>query len=74
MKSSINMEETPDKVVGRRRAPADRFKYAMGLQKLAGDLQRTFGNHFVPKGVFRFQTHEEADEWMIRMLARGRKS
>jgi hypothetical protein len=25
----------------------------------------------MPKGVYRFKTHEEADEWMMRMLARS---
>lgn len=74
MKPIINLEETPDKVVGRRGAPADPFQTAMGLQKLAADLQKAFGNSFVPKGVFRFRTHEEADEWMWKMLARRRKS
>ena len=26
----------------------------------------------IPKGVYRFKTHEEADEWMTRMLARSK--
>ena len=28
----------------------------------------------VPKGVYRFKTHEEADEWINRMLARNIKA
>ncbi len=74
MKGIINIEEQPDKVVGRRTGYKDGFKAGMQLQKTAGDLQRAFGNHFVPKGVYRFKTHEEADEWMTKMLARSRKS
>jgi len=74
MKGIINLEEHPDKVVGRRTGYQDAFKAGMQLQKTAGDLQKAFGNRFVPKGVYRFRTHEEAHQWMIRMLARGPKS
>ena len=35
--------------------------------------QKAFPALFVPKGVFRFNTHEEADEWMEKMLARRRE-
>jgi len=27
----------------------------------------------VPRGVYRFKTHEEADEWMVKMLAQSGK-
>lgn len=59
MEPVVNLEETPGKVVGtlKRRTPAEtsallvaRF-HSMGL-KLC-----------YPKGVFRFATFEEADEW-----------
>jgi hypothetical protein len=26
----------------------------------------------IPKGVYRFRTHEEADEWLWQMLTRPR--
>ena len=36
-------------------------------------LQRTMirlrGRSLVPKGVYRFGSHEEADEWMMRQIA-----
>lgn len=69
----VNIEETPDKVVGKRRAPRNGFKGALVLQETANDLRKAFGHGFVPKGVFRFHTHEEADEWMMRMLVRRRR-
>jgi hypothetical protein len=28
------------------------------------------GRNLAPKGVYRFKSHEEADEWMTRMLNR----
>jgi hypothetical protein len=57
------------KVVGRRR-PRD--------QKTAGEydiLQKTAqalrGNRGIcPKGVYRFRSFKEANEWMIKMLAK----
>jgi len=42
----------------------------MKLQSLAVELHRSFKQRWAPKGVCRFKTHEEADEWMNRMLAR----
>jgi hypothetical protein len=72
MKPVINIEETIGKVVGRRTAPRDSFKYAMGLQRTAGQLGKTFGNSICPKGVHRFTSHEEADAWLMKMLTRPR--
>lgn len=28
----------------------------------------------IPKGVYRFKTHEEANEWWDKMMARAKKS
>jgi hypothetical protein len=31
-----------------------------------------FPTPFVPKGVYRFSSHEEAQEWLTKMLTRQR--
>ena len=67
----VNVEEKFDKVVGRRLGVPDSFKAGMGLQALAVQMHRSLGHRWAPKGVYRFKTHEEADEWMMRMLARS---
>jgi hypothetical protein len=67
----INVEETIDKVVGRRTHTPDAFQAGMKLQALAVELHRSLKHRWAPKGVYRFKTHEEADEWMNRMLARS---
>ena len=67
----INVEEKIDKVVGRRTQTPDPFASGMKLQSLAVELHRSFKQRWAPKGVYRFKTHEEADEWMYRMLARS---
>jgi hypothetical protein len=53
------------KTVGRRRLDARRF----------GALQRTLAacratGAVVPRGVYRFNSFEEADAWMTRTMAR----
>jgi len=66
----INVEEKIDRVVGKRKAP-DSLKAGMQLQSLGAELHKTFKHRWCPKGVYRFKTHEEADEWMTKMLARS---
>jgi hypothetical protein len=66
----VNMEEQIGKVVGRRTATPDAWATGMKLQELAMQMHISLGHHW-PKGVFRFKSHEEADEWMNRMLARS---
>jgi hypothetical protein len=41
--------------------------------KAARDSVKPFKSLGIPKGVYRFKTHEEADEWMARMLSRSQK-
>lgn len=32
-------------------------------------MNRLRGGALIPRGVYRFASHEEADEWMIRTIA-----
>jgi hypothetical protein len=64
-------DDKPARVVGRRRRPL-----ALGG---AGDtiasvlaFRKAFPTPFVPRGVYRFRSHEEADRWMWEMLTRPR--
>jgi hypothetical protein len=68
----INLEETIGKTVGRRRAPRDFAKAAVDLQNSTLGFQKAFKTPFLPKGVYRFKTHEEADAWQWKMLTRKR--
>jgi hypothetical protein len=67
----INVEEKIDRVVGKRTKMPDSLKAGMQLQSLGAELHKTFKHRWCPKGVYRFKTHEEADEWMTKMLARS---
>ena len=56
------------RIVGRRKEPSGGVAAARNLLKTLGDLR---GNRpFLPRGVYRFKTHEEADAWRMKMLTR----
>lgn len=67
----INFEDKIDRFVGRRTKTPDSLKAGMQLQSLGVELHKSFKLRWCPKGVYRFKTHEEADEWMTKMLARS---
>ena len=57
------------KQVGRRAASRDFKTVAKFLETvvlLRGDKP------FIPRGVYRFKTHEEAQQWSMKMLTRPR--
>ena len=71
MERIVNFGEKIGKTVGHRRPAADAFATAMKLQKTANQLQAHLEG-ICPKGVFRFKTHEEADEWLLKWMSRRR--
>lgn len=74
MKPFVNLEETPGKIVGRRHLPADGL--ALSAAQRSEDARawkRAFKTLPIPKGVYRFRTHEEADAWLWQMLTRPRR-
>ena len=66
----INLEEKPGKTVGRRKPPRDTLAVAGDTKEQKRAWRRAFPTPFVPKGVYRFHTHEEADAWLMKMLTR----
>ena len=68
----VNQQEFVGKTVGRRRPPSA-LEASGTLQQTVRDLMAACGHRFVPRGVYKFTSHEEADAWMQRMT-RPRKS
>jgi hypothetical protein len=66
----INVEERIDRFVGRRTGTPDPLSIASSSKADAIAWRRAFGGVRVPRGVYRFHTHEEADEWLWRMISR----
>jgi hypothetical protein len=55
------------KTLGRRRPPQGLAATA-ALLRLVVDLRA--GKPFVPRGLYRFSSFEESEEWTLRMLTR----
>jgi hypothetical protein len=66
----INVEEKIDRFVGRRTGTPDALSLAGSTKADSVAWRKAFGGVRVPRGVHRFKTHEEADQWLWRMIAR----
>jgi hypothetical protein len=66
----VNVEEKIDRFVGRRTQVADALSTKYSNKADARAWQKALGGIRVPRGVYRFKTHEEADEWLWRMICR----
>ena len=58
----VNVEETIGKTVGRR-VPPNSSK----VQEIGQQIYRSRRFRVGPKGVYRFRSHEEANQWMMKM-------
>ena len=56
------------KVVGHRRPARADLRNISGLFRFATEMRK--GKRFVPRGVYRFKTFEEAEEWQLKMMTR----
>jgi hypothetical protein len=61
-------QRKPMKVVGRRGEAKVNVVTIDSMQRMAGVLRQN--RPFLPKGVWRFKSFEEADKWMMDMLTR----
>jgi hypothetical protein len=66
----INVEEKIDRFVGRRTKTPDALSLIGSTKADAIAWRKAFGGVPIPRGVHRFKTHEEADQWLWRMIAR----
>ena len=66
----VNFEERIDRVVGRRTKPANPLSVATSRKADAIAWRRAFGGIRIARGVYRFQTHEQADEFLWKAIAR----
>jgi hypothetical protein len=72
MEPVVNCEEIIGKTVGRQKAPNPLSLLPDQIQE--SNLWRQNGfRPQIPKGVYRFLSHEEADQWMMNHLTRKSK-
>jgi len=69
----LNLEEKIDKVVGRRLKAPDALSVRTSNKADSIAWRKAFGGVNVPRGVHRFRTHEEADDWLWRMISRPKR-
>jgi hypothetical protein len=67
---TINVEEHIDRCVGRRAKTPDALSTASSNRAESIAWSKALGGLRVARGVYRFKTHEEADQWLWRMIAR----
>jgi len=67
MDAVTNLEERIGKTVGRRRVP-DPLRVRKDDIAAAVEWRRAFGGIRVPRGAFKFHSHEEADAWLMKHL------
>jgi hypothetical protein len=73
VKPIINLDDPIGKTVGRRLVPAP-LRLVAG-EKRSKEQWRDAGLGLrVPRGVYRFRSHEEADAWLMDHLTRKRAS
>ena len=68
--TSINVEEKISRFVGRRTKTPDALSTVTSNKANSIAWRKAFGGVRVPRGVYRFKTHEEADQWLWQMIAR----
>jgi hypothetical protein len=69
-KPLINLEENLGKVVGRRLKAPDPLSVRTSNKADSIAWRKALGGVRVPRGVYRFRTHEEANDWLWRMICR----
>jgi hypothetical protein len=57
------------RVVGRRNPPHP-LHSSTDTKESARAWRKAFDTPFIPRGVYRFTSHEEADRWLWEMITR----
>ncbi len=70
----INIEENIGKTVGRKGVPDPLALDPDEKQDCIAMRKSGMGPYLPRKGVYKFKTHEEADQWMMNQLTRKRVS
>ena len=68
----INIEENIGKTVGRRRKPSPMQTSSTQIAE-AEQWRSALGGVGIPKGVYRFKSHEEANAWWIENVLLSKK-
>ncbi len=70
MEPFVNLEETIGKTVGKCKPPRNTLDVRYSTKSNARAWRKLVDRPYVPRGVFRFKSHEEADAWLMMMMTR----
>jgi hypothetical protein len=71
VKPVINLDDpAAARTIGRRVESLSSFAVAMKLQRQHNRLASSANLPRIPKGIYKFQTHEAADEWLMSVWTR----
>ncbi len=68
--SIVNLDEDIGRMVGGKGPVSPQKRYAEMLRMARG---LTGGKTFLPKGVFRFQNHEQSNTWEMEQILKRAK-
>ena len=68
------MSKAFHKKVGSRRVASSPLSSSVSSKMNAVAWRKAFPTPFVPKGVYRFNSHEDADAWLWKVITRPPKS
>ena len=68
--TAFQVEEKVGRLVGRCTHVPDGLSTKTSSKADSIAWRKCFGSVRVPRGVFRFKTHQEADQWLWRMITR----
>lgn len=73
MDPAFHFDEPLGKIVGHRLRTPSALRPESSNQRQSEEWRKALGGILIPKGVYRFPTHEAADEWLWKMITRPRK-
>ena len=69
-RNNVNLQDPIGKFVGKRTSAPNALNTAHSSKAWARSWYRAAAASCPPKGVYRFNSHEEADQWLWKMITR----
>ena len=70
MENGLQKGNNGMKTVGKRKTTSVVMSSARDSAESVRAWRKALPTPFVPRGVYRFETHKKADEWMMKMITR----
>jgi hypothetical protein len=68
--SSLIPQQPIGKIAGSRKTEGFELSVRVSSKNQIKAWRKAFPTPFVPRGVYKFNSHEEADDWLWKMMTR----